>query len=387
VLGESAALDLLTQLAGAARIAAEREQAKILCQWLGYLPLALELVGRYLARKPDLTIAALQQRLEEQELNARALAQTEPGMTNVRGMASAFELSWSELSPSAQELACLLSCFALAPIPWTRVEACFPDVDAEELEDPRDDELLRFSLLKRIDAGRYQLHQLIQRFIRTKLANKPLIVAYGRAMAAAAQEMEQTPTQAQCMAWSEMPPHVAEAGRQWQSHVADDDLIWPFIGLARFYEGQGLYAQAEPWREQCLESARKRFGEEHPDVAYSLNNLAGLYKDQGRYSEAEPLYRQALDIGKRTLGEEHPNVATRLFNLGALRYQQGQFEAAQVLLLDAFAIYEPTLGRDHPNTKSLQSCLDATQAKLDGSNRTSLIAVCQQWLWSIFRRF
>lgn len=47
-------------------------------------------------------------------------------------------------------------------------------------------------------------------------------------------------------------------------------------------------------------------GDEHPDVAQSLNNLALLYDNQGRYGDAEPLYLQ--DIAEQLLGEEHPNT-------------------------------------------------------------------------------
>ncbi|MDZ8187923.1 MAG: tetratricopeptide repeat protein, partial [Nostoc sp. ChiSLP02] len=60
-------------------------------------------------------------------------------------------------------------------------------------------------------------------------------------------------------------------------------------------------------------------GEEHPDVALSLNNLAALYYSQGRYSEAEPLYIQALDIFEQRLGANHPNTITVRQNLAYLR--------------------------------------------------------------------
>jgi hypothetical protein len=64
--------------------------------------------------------------------------------------------------------------------------------------------------------------------------------------------------------------------------VSDEDLIWVFTGLGRFYNGQGLYAIAEPWYNQCVEVVKTRLGEEHPSVAASLNNLALLYNSQGR---------------------------------------------------------------------------------------------------------
>ncbi|WP_375506187.1 tetratricopeptide repeat protein, partial [uncultured Nostoc sp.] len=83
--------------------------------------------------------------------------------------------------------------------------------------------------------------------------------------------------------------------------------------------GQGRYNEAEPLYIQALALRHKLLGEEHPDVAQSLNNLAGLYNSQGRYSQAEPLYMQALDIFERRLGTNHPDTITVRNNLAHLR--------------------------------------------------------------------
>jgi tetratricopeptide (TPR) repeat protein len=71
--------------------------------------------------------------------------------------------------------------------------------------------------------------------------------------------------------------------------------------------------------QQALELRKRLLGEEHPDVALSLNNLALLYKSQGHYAEAEPLYMQALEITERSLGANHPNTVTIRKNLQDLR--------------------------------------------------------------------
>jgi hypothetical protein len=55
---------------------------------------------------------------------------------------------------------------------------------------------------------------------------------------------------------------------------------------------------------------RKLLGDEHPDVATSLNNLANCYKSQGKYKEAEPLYLEGLSILFHSLGQNHPNTMT-----------------------------------------------------------------------------
>ncbi|WP_375471124.1 tetratricopeptide repeat protein, partial [uncultured Nostoc sp.] len=70
---------------------------------------------------------------------------------------------------------------------------------------------------------------------------------------------------------------------------------------------------------QALALRRKLLGEEHPDIAQSLNNLAKLYYLQGRYIEAEPFYLQALEIFERRLGADHPNTVTVRKNLADLR--------------------------------------------------------------------
>ena len=51
VLDLTSALDLLIHFVGDSRINSERQEAEELCKYLGFLPLGLELVARYLQRK------------------------------------------------------------------------------------------------------------------------------------------------------------------------------------------------------------------------------------------------------------------------------------------------------------------------------------------------
>jgi tetratricopeptide (TPR) repeat protein len=61
---------------------------------------------------------------------------------------------------------------------------------------------------------------------------------------------------------------------------------------------------------KCLTAYKQLLGDNHPDVALSLNNLALLYQSQGRYTEAEPLYLEAINIATQALGENHPHTQT-----------------------------------------------------------------------------
>lgn len=171
VLHPDAAMLLLELLAGTGRVKAEVDAARAICQWLGYLPLGLELVGRYLARKPDLSLAAMLERLQAKRLEQQALKRpkSEADMTAQMGVADAFDLSWRELPSLAQMIGGLLSIFDVVPIPWNLVEECFPDYEEEELEEARDDFLLDFHLLQYESKQVYRLHELIREFFQVKL--------------------------------------------------------------------------------------------------------------------------------------------------------------------------------------------------------------------------
>ncbi|MBC1220783.1 tetratricopeptide repeat protein, partial [Nostoc sp. UCD120] len=357
VLQPEAALELFKSLLKETpgRIEKELALANQLCEWLGYLPLGMELVGRYLARKQDLSLAEMLRRLENKRLDERSLSKSksEADMTAQRGVLAAFELSWQELEDDDKQLGCLLSLFAVAPIPWKLVEQCLPKEDVEDLEEIRDESLLNLHLLQRKGEGIYQLHPLLREFFQYKCTGleqaEELKHSICRVIVAVAQDIPGSSTLEQITAVSPTIPHIAEVANHLIQYVSDDDLFWPFIGNARFYNGQGLYNQALPWYEQCLEVTKKRLGEEHPSVAASLNNLAGLYRSQGRYSEAEPLYIQALALTCKLLGKEHPDVAASLNNLAGLYRSQGRYSEAEPLYIQALALWRKLLGKEHPD--------------------------------------
>ena len=356
VLQPKAALELLKSFFKETpeRIEQELAVAYQLCEWLGYLPLGLELVGRYLARKQDLSLTEMLRRLEKKRLEQLALVKPEADMTAQRGVLAAFELSWQELEDSDKQLGCLLSLFAAAPISWKLVEQCLPE---EELEEIRDDTLLKLHLLQRKGEGIYQLHPLLREFFQYKLTDleqaEELKRSLCRVMVAVAKEIPYSSTLEQITAVSLAIPHIAEVANHLIQYVSDDDLLWPFYGNATFYNAQGLYNQALPWFKQCLEVAKKHLGDEHPSVASSLNNLAYLYYSQGRYSEAEPLYIQALALWHKLLGDEHPSVASSLNNLAYLYYSQGRYSEAEPLYIQALALWRQLFGDYHPDVAQI----------------------------------
>lgn len=352
VLSEAAALELLRRLVPDGRIDQNLETAKQICDWLGYLPLGLELVGRYLVRKKGTLIAKLWERLQGQKLAARALLEAEPGMTASLGVTAAFELSWQELNEDAQRLAALLSLFALAEIPWELVQQCLPEMDEEDLEDLRDEQLVNLSLLSFEREEIYQLHQLLREFFAVKRSQVLDLEAAQQSLcsvlSAKAAEAINQPKQSLLKETDAIIPHLKEAVEQFEMMNNSGFLQDCHGRLALLYKSQGRHNEAEPLLVQSLVICKQQLEVYHPYVATCLNRLGSLYESQGRYNEAEPLLVQSLQIYEQELGKAHCYVATALINLAALHHVQGRYNEAEPLLVRSLEIYQQQLGTDHP---------------------------------------
>jgi tetratricopeptide (TPR) repeat protein len=93
----------------------------------------------------------------------------------------------------------------------------------------------------------------------------------------------------------------------------------------------GRLEEAMPLFEESVKIFRRTLGNDHPDVATSLNNIATLLNRMGRLEEAMPLYEEAEKIFRRTLGNAHPQVATALNNRALLLKQMSKAEEARHL--------------------------------------------------------
>lgn len=342
---------MLRSLVPDRRIDHEFDAATQLCEWLGYLPLGLQLVGRYLGQRKALSVAQLLERLQSQRLAAQALLDPDLGMVATLGITSVFELSWQSLNSDAQKLAAFLSLFALAEIPWTLVQTCLPEADEEDLEHLRDAQLVSLSLLTPTKAGMYELHPLLREFFAVKRSQMPddedMKRSFCWGMSAIDLQISLPLTIATIEQMTPLIPHLKEAITTLEPWLADSDLMKLSTWIGLFYQGQSAFEGAEKWFLHGQTIAMQRLGTSHPNVATSLNNLAELYRAQGRYEEAKPLYLQALEIYQRQLEPDLLSIAQSLNNLAFLYYSQGQYEEANPFYLKALEIREQRLGAEH----------------------------------------
>ena len=393
VLDEAGALALLGAVAGSDRIRAEMAEAKKLCAMLGFLPLGLDLAGHYLAAEPEISLAAMLQKLESQGILGQSNRKPQEITTALQAAKATFELSWQSLNDDAKQLGCVLSLFAATPIPWSFVEKTVLVRRREQIATTRDNLLLQRHLLQPIDEGIYRLHPLLREFWREKMENSDLADAQKQVfcenMIAVAEKIPHLPDRKLISNMAIAIPHIAAVATELADFISHQDLMTPFARLARYYESQGFYTQTEFWRKLGIKVNQGRFGWEHPYVsaladnlavlylsqkryqeaeqlllralqinqkmlgkdhlliAQNTNNLATIYQHQDRYQEAEALYRQALDIRKRLLEPNHIEIAISLNNMGTLYRTIGRYEEAEKLFAQALEMRELWFGKDH----------------------------------------
>lgn len=95
----------------------------------------------------------------------------------------------------------------------------------------------------------------------------------------------------------------------------------------------------ERWVLQSHKIFQDLYGEEHPEVAVSLNDLGNFYYKTGCGKEAEQCFLQSCEMCKRLYGEEHPAVIECLNNLGILYIEMGKQKKAEQCLLKAYEIF------------------------------------------------
>ena len=253
VLRRAGAFKLLRQLlADDDRLGAEVAAAKELCAWLGYLPLGIEVTAGLLRVEPDWTIAKLLDDLKRQQMQHEAMSEVE----------AVFAVSWQRLSGAEQQLAMVLSLFALAPIPWGLVEQVVAqyrvvlpavpgwkrlwrkqtapeqwcDLVEERVLVQGRRRLVKLSLLNREGEARYQLHGLVRAFLLGKLAASEtaesaeiaeagvalkLTVGFAQAMTEIAKTVSQTVTVEGRERIVEVVPHLEEVAAHRTAILAD----------------------------------------------------------------------------------------------------------------------------------------------------------------------
>jgi Flp pilus assembly protein TadD len=321
-------------------------------EWVGRLPLALEILNRALvngARPVGEILRRARHNETTPELDELAAALPEIG----RGVTETFEISYRALSPEGQKAARLLAELASDPIPEILLEAL--DITSPKVRA----ELRGHSFVTGVagDDVFGAMHRVLASFLREKsrLGGKVVKVEhFGKQRAehaAAVRAVGNVFQRNDCQGprnWTllgRVRPHAEFLGM-----VSEFGLATLGVWLGNLAYAQGDLPGARKIQEQVLDASRRVLGEEHPDTLTSMNNLALTLWYQGDLAGARKIQEQELVICRRVLGEEHPDTLTSMNNLAETLRVQGDLPGARKIHEQELVICRRVLGEEHPDT-------------------------------------
>ena len=130
------------------------------------------------------------------------------------------------------------------------------------------------------------------------------------------------------------------------------------------------YEEAIADYRAAIEVLRKR-GEDHEELATSLNSLGTAIQSTGGSNDAVSLYRQALEIARRLFPGDHPYVAACLNNLAHVLTSLGKAREGLPHVEEALSMRVRLHPGDHPDVAGSLGTLGSVLLKL-GDSRQSL---------------
>lgn len=365
LLTRPAAVELLSRIAGPARIAREPDAAYAIVHACGYLPLAVRIAGGRLAARSSWSLQHLADQLRDERSRLSELA---VGDLDVRASLS---LSYAAQDADAQHAFRLLGLLpALAFAAWPLAAALDCRVDRAEKTAERlvDAQLLQGQPPDAAGQIRYQFHDLVRDYAREELdRHEPEAVrgaAFNRILGAslwltrkAREELEPggySPPPGVHL-WPEEPdpgmlaPVLHDAGA-W--HAAERAMLLSIVKLA--YDAQqweptweladslasGLEVHAR-WSDLLQSQQLGLLAAKHVGAAAGgavmRRNIATAHRSRGEFSSAIDDYVDALQIFQ-AIGNEAEAADTRA-NLAEVYREQGDTERAIDCLQQSLAIF------------------------------------------------
>ncbi|PZR09133.1 MAG: hypothetical protein DI536_23150 [Archangium gephyra] len=188
-------------------------------------------------------------------------------------------------------------------------------------------------------------------------SGEPAITARALSRLYASEGFDERSTDA--VAWGRLA--VAAAARvpgDWEVQVelAQNE---GFVEIAR-----KRYKAAQVDFEQVLAMQREHLGEQHPDVASTLNNLGVVLTYLEQPEEAVRRYEESLQLHEQLEGADHPNVGAASHNYAVALRRLGRLRDAEAAFSRALKVRRAALGFRRPDTLRSAQALVKLQVSL-----------------------
>ena len=326
-----------------------------LSEKLGYLPLAIEQAGAYIA-EAGITPAAYLERFDAMQ---REFDQTGTDKSTRAGSVLKLTLTTIEDNPGAVRLLQILAFLGDEPLPLRVVDSLGPWTEAA---------IKALSRMSLVSVNRHdrslRIHPLVQKSIRDGDLPPSALTgseAYDLAVGLLADSMPDgtRPSASWRNETWQLIPHVEALAAVAEPALVTLRAIRLFEDAGAFLRQQGEPARAVEILRQAGERARALLGPDSIEIASYMTGLASAYQESGDNMSAIGVYEAVLADRERLLGVDHPDTLSSRSNLAAAYQAVGDLGRAIALYEATLADAERVLGSDYPNTLTSRSNLAA----------------------------
>jgi hypothetical protein len=380
VLPDDEAARVLADYAGRRADLGSDEEARELAERLGGLPLALKIVGSYLAESAAVPAAFADKALirtyrqYRDSLATGDLNGVFPDHTS-EVIGRTWDLTLDVLDargiPESRRLLRLLATFADAPIPYEQLlhpntlaeSSLFTDITGSRLWQALQAldafGLIDLSSSDKTDIPTARLHPLVRDASAPQVANRELADCLDLAAKLLKYATDQQPgTPEDPTTWPArqlLAPHaiyafdsvMSEPGRSDDAALAAADIAG---SAARYQATQGLHARAEATLRRAWAIQQVALGSDHPDTLTSRHSMAVEMAELGDYANAETQLREVLTGRLRILGPDHESTLDTRHEIAWVMAEQGDFVGAQDEYRDVLAARLRVQGPEHLHT-------------------------------------
>ena len=355
VLSEDDAVVLFVANAGRNSALDENATVAEICQAVGCLPLAVELVSCYLFTHPSLDEKTVKARLETQGAQARMLDAAQPGMTAKVGVEAAIMMTWADTPEAARRVASKIAAFAASGVSRQLLLEVFAEHNPDDLEEYLDDQLIRTSLA-RLEGDRVWFHPLVRDFVRRRSERQRWISDDQAKLARAAivwcRQIPDSVPAVQRNWFRERVDHVALVSTTSFDVIDEQEWYWPFVALSRYFLSNTMPRDAIEWARRGAEVCGNKLGDAHSTTLTAMNNLGVTLHSAGHLAEALEIHKVVLRSRTDQLGEEAPATLTSMSNIVSVLEAMGNLDAAVSLCRRVVNSRQAVLGELNPKTLS-----------------------------------
>ncbi|WP_416565348.1 FxSxx-COOH system tetratricopeptide repeat protein [Nocardia testacea] len=358
VLDAEEALALLTGILTASG-PRDCDGARELCAELGFLPLAIEQAGAYMAQNPLTTPRGYLRLLAEYP--AAMYSQAAVGADSERTVARIWRVSLDRIGttqPAAADLLRTLAWYSPDAIP---VSLCRGLADPPTLDFALG-VLTAYSMITPDPVtATVSVHRLVQAVARTPDSadrHRSLELIERAHSHAADQLLNALPVQkdpATWPVWRGLLPHIEALASHTRADTATTGIL--LAATAIFAEGQGLTELAITYLRRVIAFLEHADGPSPHDDMSMHSRLAHAYLSAGRTAEAIQLFKQVMDTRRRILGDEHLDTLAARSNLASAYESAGRTAEAIPLLEQVMDTHRRILGDEHLDTLTIRSNL------------------------------